>query len=363
MAAKDNLKDLLQERFAGHEAPVDPGLWQAISGQLAASAPAADGLADLLKDRFKDHELEPDAGVWDGISQQLGHGAAAGTAAGGGGIGGWLAAGIAATVVTGGLLFWALSPGTGAKNDVVNATTTAPRPSPAEQVEGAVTTPTPAGGQEVPMAGAVNAPPPVQPPVQRKGPDAAVHDEHAPADRTTTSAPANERADEHAPEHMDASKPGAHLAEVNRIIDQLIQQTINQPVVAQTESLPSAGLVEGRQPATVNTPETGDEVGNDPEHPVAAAPPVVWIPNAFSPGQRDGVNDELVVMAEGLSNIQVRIYSLDSRLMYRANDLKPWDGRDMGGQLCPQGYYFYAIEGLDGNEKTFSKGQTIYLFR
>ena len=97
---------------------------------------------------------------------------------------------------------------------------------------------------------------------------------------------------------------------------------------------------------------------------MSAPAPTLWIPNAFSPGMRDGVNDELEVRAEGLTNIQVRIYSLGSQLVFRANStVEHWDGRDLGGQPCLEGYYFYAIEGLDGNDKPFSKGQTIHLFR
>jgi hypothetical protein len=35
----------------------------------------------------------------------------------------------------------------------------------------------------------------------------------------------------------------------------------------------------------------------------------------------------------------------------------------MSGQLCAEDYYFYAIEGVDGNGKPYSKGQTVRLFR
>jgi hypothetical protein len=360
MDMKNDLKDLLQERFAGHEAPVDPGLWQAISGQLAAAAPAADGLGDLLKDRFKDHGMEPDPGVWEGISQQLGHGAAAGSAAGGSGFGGWLAAGIAATALTGGLLFWTLSSDTTPATPVAEAaSTTAPAPAPqGDETPAAVTTPAPTASNVTGApANTIAAP-------ATASAQAAPSATNAPRDVQEMDAPIDARDREaNAPERIEPEKPGAHRAEVERIIDQLIQQTINEPVVAQTESLPNAGLVPGQQPVEnpTGTPNEENEVPNDPGVP--AADPVVWIPNAFSPGQRDGVNDDLAVVAEGLTNVQVRIYSLDSRLVFRSGDMHPWDGRDMGGQLCPQGYYFYAIEGLDGNDKTFSKGQTIYLFR
>lgn len=353
MAAKDNLKDLLQERFSGHELDVDPGVWQAISGQLA-QAPANDGLSELLKDRFKGHEMNVDPGVWNSISSQLGHGAAAGTAAGPG-LGGWLATGIAAAVITGGALLWTLRDGEDHATPTTAAVAEAPTPTPTEApaattlavpatTSAPATTPgAPKPSDERPMTGAATpesgAPAPSGPAMEGGG--------TAPTTSTGPQGPA----DDDRP--ID---PGSDLERVNRIIDQLIEQTASRPVVAQTESLPNAGLVAGQEPQMTEPDET---VVAAP----AAADPVVWIPNAFSPGMRDGVNDDLRVVAEGLSDLRVRIYSLDSRLVFTANDLHSWDGRDLSGQPCPQGYYFYAIEGLDANGRPFSKGQTIHLFR
>jgi hypothetical protein len=332
---------------------VDPGVWQAISGQLAA-APPADGLTKLLKDRFKDHELNVDPGVWNTIRGQLGHGAAAGTAAGSG-LGGWLAAGIAAAVITGGTLLWTLRDGQELQKPTAAAVVEAPAPAPAEVPNANTTTMPKATGAAVttpavpvasepsgdhPMSGAVNT---------TGGPQATNNaDVTGPpaAPATSSGAGSDER----------PTATGSDLERVNRIIEQLIEQTASSPVVAQTESLPDAGLVAGQEPQLPEPEETDVVVP-------AAAAPVVWIPNAFSPGMRDGVNDDLRVVAEGLTDLRVRIYSLDSRLVFSANDLHSWDGRDLSGQPCPQGYYFYAIEGLDANGQPFSKGQTIHLFR
>jgi hypothetical protein len=96
---KDKLINELQERFTGHEVEVDPGLWEAISGKLAATG--ADGLQDVLRDKFMGHEVPVDAHVWANISSQLGHGAAAGGSAAT-----WLAGGLAAAAVVGGLAWW-----------------------------------------------------------------------------------------------------------------------------------------------------------------------------------------------------------------------------------------------------------------
>jgi hypothetical protein len=363
MAAKDNLKDLLQERFTDHEVGVDPGVWQAISTQLVAAAPVADGLGDLLKERFREHETHVDPGVWEGISQQLGHGAAAGTAAGGSGFGGWLAAGIAATVVTGGMLFWALSPEPQATTTASTAPAEVRTPTPTTPVPAAPTT-AQAGPAQPSNAANTPAPAPVRTntPTTNTEPGRAEHPP-LPAGTPQGQAPTTQVGAGRTMEPSTTTTPpeGAHLAEVNRIIERLILQTQAEPVVAQTESLPEAGLVQGHAPELLpSLTEDQDETAGES---LSASAPVVWVPNAFSPGQRDGVNDELVVVAEGLSAIQVRIYSLDSRLIFSANDLKAWDGHDLSGQLCQQGYYFYAIEGLDASNKTFSKGQTIYLFR
>jgi len=353
MAAKDNLKDLLQERFTDHEVGVDPGLWQAISGQLATAAPAADGLSDLLKDRFQQHEVQVDPGAWGQISSQLGHGAAAGTV-GGSGLGGWMAAGIAATLLTGGLLFWAARP------DAPAPTTTAQT-----QATPAVTTPT---GNTAAEASVPNGTSPANTTADLVTPvpaeRVATTEPGTPADpqlqqpATPVAAPAD-RPDEPVTSTTN-DQPGDHITEVNMILDRLIQQTKTEPVILQTESIPEVGLVQGQV-------ELPDEV-NEPADPEAEAPapmaaPLVWIPNAFSPGMRDAVNDELEVKAEGLSDVHVRIYSLSNQLVFRANDLRAWDGRNMSGQLCDEGYYFYAIEGVDGNGKPYSKGQTVRLFR
>jgi hypothetical protein len=351
MAAKDNLKDLLQERFTDHEVGVDPGLWQAISGQLVAAAPAADGLSELLKDRFQQHEVQVDPGTWAQISSQLGHGAAAGTV-GGSGLGGWMAAGIAATLLTGGLLFWASRPD-------------APAPTTTAQVQATVASTTPSG-KAASDASVPNGTPPANNTPELVSPvpaeRAATRDSGTPGvpqfqqPATPAAAPA-ERPDEPAASNPK-EQPGDHLPEVNMILERLIEQTKTDPVIAQTESIPEVGLVQG----LVDLPEEGDDGAEDPPPPSPTAAPLVWIPNTFS-SNGDGVNDALEVKAEGLNDLQVRIYSLSNQLVFRANDLRAWDGRDMSGQLCAEGYYFYAIEGLDGNGKPYSKGQTVRLFR
>lgn len=346
MAAKDNLKDLLQERFTDHEVGVDPGLWQAISGQLAAVAPAADGLSDMLKDRFQQHEADVDPGTWSQISSQLGHGAAAG----GAGFGGWIAAGLAATLITGAAFFYTAGPDASEPVSVAVVTTPVqPVPAPIEEpVVTAATTPSSLA------AGSNGTTTPSQQ-SNRPNTSAKLTPPEVPLTGSAAESGAIDR-DQHRPE---ATQPeGARV--VNMIIEQLRSQTQAAPLILQTESIPNVGLVQGQE----DIPPQDDVPPPATEEPALAPAPTLWIPNAFSPGMRDGVNDDLVVKAEGLKNIQVRIYSMGSQLVFKASStLELWDGRDLGGQPCQEGYYFYAIEGLDGNDKPFSKGQTIHLFR
>ena len=70
---KGNIEQLFRERFQGHEAPVSPGMWEAIQQQMGATAPAAaDGVNELFRERFAEHEVQMDASVWEGISKELG---------------------------------------------------------------------------------------------------------------------------------------------------------------------------------------------------------------------------------------------------------------------------------------------------
>jgi len=81
----DLVSDLLRERFSGHEAEVDPGVWEAIEQQVARPDP----VNSLLRERFNGHEMPVPSAAWTAIEGQLGHGAAAG----GSSLLGWVAVG------------------------------------------------------------------------------------------------------------------------------------------------------------------------------------------------------------------------------------------------------------------------------
>src|SRR5690348_13243109 len=95
---EDKLTNLLQQRFSGHESPVDPGAWDAISSGLGVAN--GETLRQAMQQKFTGHEVSVDPSAWTNISGQIGAGAGAGIGAG------WLAAGIGALLVTGGLLWY-----------------------------------------------------------------------------------------------------------------------------------------------------------------------------------------------------------------------------------------------------------------
>ena len=106
---KGNIEQLFRERFQGHEAPVAPGMWEAIQQQMDATAPAAaDGVNVLFRERFAEHEVQMDASVWEGISKELGHVA---PAVPGQRVLGWAAATAGVLVVAAGLWYLGTSDG------------------------------------------------------------------------------------------------------------------------------------------------------------------------------------------------------------------------------------------------------------
>ena len=372
MEGKDELTGLLQERFTGHELPVDPTVWEGVQAQLVEAAVDAD--LDLFQDRFNGHESTVDPGVWQHIAGQLGHGAAAGTTVGGGllgGTGGWIAAGIVAVGLTGGLWWWNSTQG----SDMVSQTrdrveVPAQEPEPAQVTDGSagmeaqVTTaasdvpdPSPKVGS---MSGSTPVPGPALDPVAPA----------VPVSRDDTDESGTDEMDErHAPvpatmePRLNSTDTGTQdprgLAMVERILGEALNETAHHPRPEQIEDIPG-------------TPQDVLVEQNADEGPAMEPAPVVeqvreeftlFIPNVFSPNN-DLTNDELRAQGTGLADVRVRIYNANNNeLVFAANSLKPWDGRDLNGEPCPDGYYFYAIEAVTAEGTPITKGQAIRLFR
>lgn len=75
-------------------------------------------------------------------------------------------------------------------------------------------------------------------------------------------------------------------------------------------------------------------------------------PNAFSPQNQDGVNDEWKVSYSSLVSYECHIFNRwGKKLFSSTNPAEGWDGRS-GGKFVPSGVYFYVIkaEGADGKK-------------
>lgn len=73
-------------------------------------------------------------------------------------------------------------------------------------------------------------------------------------------------------------------------------------------------------------------------------------PNAFSPQNEDGVNDEWKVSYASLISYDCHIFNRWGKQLFSStNPAEGWDGR-VGGKFVPAGVYFYVIkaEGADG---------------
>lgn len=79
-------------------------------------------------------------------------------------------------------------------------------------------------------------------------------------------------------------------------------------------------------------------------------------PNAFSPQNQDGVNDEWKVSYSSLVSYECHIFNRWGKELFSStNPAEGWDGR-VGGKFIPSGVYFYVIkaEGADGKKYNLS---------
>ena len=72
----------------------------------------------------------------------------------------------------------------------------------------------------------------------------------------------------------------------------------------------------------------------------------IYIPNAFTPGDYDEINNIFYVYAYGVNNFLMNIYSRWGALLFESDNMKKgWDGRKQGeSEICPIGTYVYYIE-------------------
>lgn len=360
----DLLKELFQERFHGHEAPVDPGVWEAIASRLPDALPAddgGDGLRELFQDRFQGHEAHVDPALWDAIGQQLGHGASVGSGSAGmfSGATGWIAGGVAAVLLAGGLYLALDGPAEEQTRQEMAEVTSAPQETTG-QVE--VEVPAPATGPELTPedrpavttmpTGSRTAPP--MPTTVSPGPVTGDDEPATGATEQSSAGPEERLSPVQTMVERQQEAPGAAL--VDAIITDLTQRVEDQP--EQVVAITPPGRV------SMETEDQAHEDHVEPEETQSFVPITLFMPNVFTP-DGDGVNEEYVIEGEGFDHITIKVFSAqNNRLVFSADRLLPWDGTDMQtGQQCPDGYYMVAVEarGLDG--RTVPQGKVVWLNR
>lgn len=347
MATKDELRDLFQQRFAGHEVPVEPGTWSAISSQLAANAAATTSVEELFRERFSGHEADVPPGAWETISGQLGQGAAAGGAASGwGAVAGWAAAGVAALVMVVGLVLWSQQDEMSQAIEPVAVVSTTPVEARQETavpaIDPQVTEEAHTGIEPRPMPGTNEA-------------KVEVPMEEAPASNDPVDPAVN------VPSIVLEPSPGLPAVEERQatglhVVEQVVTDLAEE---VEHEPLKPASVIDPvleEEDVPVQAPENFGNDGVEAFH--------LYLPNVFTPNN-DGYNDTYLPKGEGITGAIVRVYSLSgNELVFRADALVPWDGTNLfTGQACPEGHYLYAIEAVGTDGRAHTEGQTVRLLR
>ncbi len=343
---KDSVNNLFQQRFQGHEAPVEAGVWEGIQQQLAATAPAADAVNDLFRERFQGHEAPVDPSAWANISGQLGHSAAAGSA---GTVWAWVAASVAAVVVTTAAVLWEPSP-SGTPQNAVVAENSAAAPQDAIEViapnNQEVTTP----GSNASSVGTPLREPEAKP-VANNRETLSTRRKEVPA----ASAPSGTAENATSDDAIGSEREGP--AVVSGIITVLEEQVKLQPVTAQ----PEPGIVPTPNSVRKDDASAPTENSSNSEvvEPVVPTPlPKLFMPNTFTPNG-DGVNDTYMVEGEAYAAVFLRVYSLKSNaLVFSTNSGEPWTGDG-----CEDGMYMVAVEAHTAEGRTATEGKVVWLNR
>ncbi len=325
---KDSLKDLFQEHFQGHEAPVSPATWQVIEARLLTAAPAADPVNELFLERFSGHEVIVSPNVWQNISQQMGHGVSAGSTFGGYS---WIAAGIGGILLTGGLIY-SLS-------------------GQPEQLAQEPATPVEVLAQEEPVTLMIPAATPSDLPVVSEQQQIVVS--------TRTQDPvANSIATGQGPAASFVLPTPARGSVIADDKDTSGAQVVRQIIAAMTTAAEQDLLIERTNeigtviPSTPDaqqpqrTPDNGSTVDDGVVSPEAKEPCTLFLENIFTPNN-DGTNDAFIVKPPPcITSARIRIFSISGQLVHTMNNYEPWTGAN-----CEEGWYIAAGEAstVDGD--------------
>lgn len=87
------------------------------------------------------------------------------------------------------------------------------------------------------------------------------------------------------------------------------------------------------------------------------------LPNAFSPGSSQGINDEYRVSYQSLTSFKASIYNRWGNLLYKWDDpAKGWDGR-VNGKFVPTGVYFIVVEAKGADGIRYKESKDINILR
>ena len=96
-----------------------------------------------------------------------------------------------------------------------------------------------------------------------------------------------------------------------------------------------------------------------PVYTIAIGASQLKIPNAFSPRNQDGINDEWKVSYTSIISFECDIFNRwGQRMAHLSHPSQGWDGRH-GGKLVPAGVYFYVIRAKGSDGKTYNKAGDI----
>lgn len=85
-------------------------------------------------------------------------------------------------------------------------------------------------------------------------------------------------------------------------------------------------------------------------------------PNVFTPND-DNMNDNFIVLSNGITVYSIRIFSRSGIQVYRAESPTIiWDGRNQSGQELPPDVYFFTIKAVDDTQRPEQSG-FVHLYR
>jgi gliding motility-associated-like protein len=89
--------------------------------------------------------------------------------------------------------------------------------------------------------------------------------------------------------------------------------------------------------------------------------PIIWIPNAFSPTNFDGINDVFKPQGQFIKRYTMNIYNRWGAEIHSTENSEGWDGKFKGAQV-PEGVYMYWIEVESHDQKKYRfKGSLVVL--